>query len=111
MEDNIELRNFIHNAFAGQFNVLEASDGEEGLRLAVENVPEMIITDLMMPVMDGLTMIKELRKNMNTSHIAVIMLTAKADPESEFMAIDEGRMLTLPNPSALVISRHRLIIH
>lgn len=101
VEDNVELRTFIRNTFAEQFNLLEASDGEEGLNLAIANIPEIIITDLMMLRMDGLTMIKELRKNLNTSHITIIMLTAKADQESEFMAIDEGADAYITKPFSL----------
>lgn len=101
VEDNVELRTFIHNAFIEQFKILEASDGEEGMNIAIEKVPDMVITDLMMPKKDGLTMIKELRKNMNTSHITIIMLTAKADPEAEFVAIDEGADAYITKPFSL----------
>lgn len=101
VEDNVELRTFMRNAFIEQFSILEATDGEEGMNIAIDKVPDMIITDLMMPKMNGIAMIKELRKNMNTSHIMIIMLTAKADPETEFMAIDEGADAYVTKPFSL----------
>lgn len=101
IEDNVELRAFMYNAFMEQFNILEAADGEEGMNIAIEHVPDMIITDLMMPKMDGIAMIKNLRNNMNTSHIMIIMLTAKVDSETEFIVLGEGADAYVTKPFSL----------
>lgn len=101
VEDNVELRAFMYNTFMEQFNILEAADGEEGMNIAIEHIPDMIITDLMMPKMDGIAMIKKLRNNMNTSHIMIIMLTAKADSETEFIALGEGADAYVTKPFSL----------
>lgn len=101
VEDNVELRAFMYNTFMEQFNILEAADGEEGMNIAIEHIPDMIITDLMMPKMDGIAMIKKLRNNMNTSHIMIIMLTAKVDSETEFIALGEGADAYVTKPFSL----------
>jgi len=77
IEDNAEVRSYIKSIFVGSYIVFEAENGKEGLELAFEEMPDLIISDVMMPVMDGITLCKELKTSVKTSHIPVILLTAR----------------------------------
>ncbi|GHV58013.1 hybrid sensor histidine kinase/response regulator [Bacteroidia bacterium] len=77
VEDNADMRLYLESILAGPFKILTAKDGEEALRTASEYIPDLIISDIMMPVMDGMQLLKALRKNEHTNHIPVIFLTAK----------------------------------
>lgn len=90
VEDNLELRFFLRSIFTPQFNVIEAANGAEGLNKALKFVPDMIISDIMMPEKDGITMTKELRVNIATSHIPIVLLTAKSDMDSKLQSMEEG---------------------
>lgn len=78
VEDNDDLRGYIAAIFRDEFTVLEAVDGEDGVAKALEHVPDVVISDLMMPKMDGLALCTALKTNDKTSHIPVVMLTARA---------------------------------
>lgn len=90
VEDNTELRSFLKTIFIKHFNIIEATNGKEGLQKAKEQSPDIIISDVMMPEMDGLEMMKELRADMDTSHITVILLTAKSNIESKIEGLELG---------------------
>lgn len=90
IEDNQELRSFLRNIFSAQFRIVEASDGREGLEKAITCIPDIIISDIMMPQKDGIELLNELRENLATSHIPVIMLTAKNDMETKLRSIKGG---------------------
>ena len=79
VEDNRELNSFIAGSLSKEWTVLEAFDGEEGFASAVRHIPDLIITDVMMPVADGYELCRRIRENEKTGHIPVIMLTARAD--------------------------------
>ncbi|WP_416865787.1 MAG: tetratricopeptide repeat protein [Imperialibacter sp.] len=88
IEDNEDVRLFIRKILEDQFKVLEAPDGKSGIRQAQEQVPDLIVTDIMMPGMDGYEVTRQLKTHMETSHIPVIMLTAKADLESKLQGLE-----------------------
>ena len=90
VEDNEEVRRYLCDTFAGQYQVMEAEHGLEGLRKAVEAVPDLVISDLMMPRMDGLELCRHLKTDERTSHIPVIMLTARASVESKLDGLETG---------------------
>jgi DNA-binding response OmpR family regulator len=90
VEDNEEVRRYLCDTFAGQYQVIEAEHGLEGLRKAVEAVPDLVISDLMMPRMDGLELCRHLKMDERTSHIPVIMLTARASVESKLDGLETG---------------------
>ena len=90
VEDNKELRFFLRKLFAQNFNVVEAADGAEGFAQAQKYIPDLIISDVMMPGTDGIEMAKQLRANMATSHIPLILLTAKATIENKLEGLELG---------------------
>ena len=90
IEDNREVRAFIRQTLAGQYQILEAPDGLVGLSLAREHVPDLIITDLMMPELDGYEVCRQLKQEEKTSHIPIVMLTAKAGMESKLHGLELG---------------------
>lgn len=90
VEDNTELRYFIKSLFDRDFNIVEAENGEIGYHKAIEYTPDIIISDVMMPVKDGITMTKQLRDNISTSHILIVLLTAKTTVESQIEGIEFG---------------------
>ncbi len=103
------LRNILENE---NYLTLTAGDGLEALRLALQEKPDLIITDLLMPKMDGLTLVKKLKSQLATRFIPVIMLTAKDEADLELKGIDAGadEYLTKPvNPKQLLAGLDRLI--
>jgi signal transduction histidine kinase/ligand-binding sensor domain-containing protein/DNA-binding response OmpR family regulator len=98
IEDNMELRKILANIFSENFNILEAENGKMGMERAVNNIPDIIISDVMMPVMDGVDFCGKCRNNDLTSHIPIILLTAKADVESRIKGIESGADLYISKP-------------
>ncbi len=90
VEDNNELRNFIAMSLKNQFTILTAKDGDDGFILATEQIPSLIISDVMMPKLNGLELTEKLKSDERTSHIPVVLLTAKADPESRLGGFKMG---------------------
>ncbi|WP_051398350.1 ATP-binding protein [Runella limosa] len=78
VEDNPDLRLYLRKIFETQYQIIEANDGQQGLEIALQNVPDMVITDLMMPRLDGFGLCERLKTDERTSHIPVVLLTAKA---------------------------------
>src|SRR6056297_3155532 len=98
VEDNADMRSFIREQLDQDYNILEAVNGEEGVAVSQAAIPDLIITDLMMPEMDGYRFCEQIRKDEKTSHIPVIMLTAKAglDPKIEGLEAGIDAWLTKP---------------
>ena len=90
VEDNSELRLFLHGIFSDDYHIIEAADGEQGKDKALKYVPDIIISDVMMPVKDGFQMMQELRSEITTSHIPLILLTAKTAIESKLEGLEYG---------------------
>ncbi len=90
VEDNEDMRTFIMDHLNNYYSLIKATNGEEGLKKATSKVPDLIITDLMMPKMDGIELCKNLKTNIATSHIPVIMLTAKAGMENKIQGLETG---------------------
>ena len=90
VEDNQELRKFLFNTMSTTYRILEATNGQEGLELAQSEIPDLIISDVMMPVMDGLDMVKEIKNNNNTCHIPIIILSAKSSLDDRIAGLEQG---------------------
>lgn len=98
VEDNPDLNLFLKTNLEKHFNVLTAHEGEAGLVLARKEIPDLVISDVMMPVMDGVEMSKRLKEDQLTGHIPVLMLTAKVDRESKIEGLDSGAEDYLAKP-------------
>ncbi|MBB4045155.1 signal transduction histidine kinase/ligand-binding sensor domain-containing protein/DNA-binding response OmpR family regulator [Bacteroides reticulotermitis] len=90
VEDNQELRNFLRSLFSSTYRVIEAVDGIDGWSKALKYLPDIIISDVMMPGKDGIELTRELREEMTTSHIPIILLTAKTTIESKLEGLEYG---------------------
>lgn len=90
VEDNKDLRNYIRRLLEPEYLITEATNGEEGILKARETIPDLILTDLMMPVMDGYQFSKEIRMDERTSHIPLIMVTARAGSEDKIEGLETG---------------------
>ncbi|SEJ85248.1 Two component regulator propeller [Dyadobacter sp. SG02] len=112
VEDNDQLRVFIRELFQDEFNIMEAENGLRGLELANEYMPDVVLSDIMMPDMNGLQLSSHLKKNMMTSHIPVVLLTAKAQNQQiiEGLAAGADDYLVKPfDPKILELKIHNLI--
>ncbi|SHG03409.1 Signal transduction histidine kinase [Dysgonomonas macrotermitis] len=108
VEDDDDLRHFISTILLPYYDVLEASNGKEGYELAVTNIPDFILSDLMMPEMDGVQFLQEIRNNCETSHIPFILLTAKTDMESRLSGLDFGADDYITKPFSVKYLRARI---
>ena len=90
VEDNHELRHFVSTVFMADFNVLVAKNGREGMEKALSFLPDIIISDVMMPIMDGIELCRKIKSTELTSHIPIVLLTAKSSDESEMVGLDVG---------------------
>lgn len=90
IDDNTDIRQYERTLLQDEYVVLEAADGKEGLAVALKEVPDLVICDVMMPVMDGLELTEQLKTNTATSHIPVIMLTAKNLEEHRAEGYEHG---------------------
>ena len=90
VEDNEDMRTHIKEGFVPSFKVIEAGDGEEGFEKAKENMPDLIISDVMMPKMDGYQLCKSLKRDAALQHIPIILLTAKASEEMAVKGLEAG---------------------
>ncbi|TVR81560.1 MAG: response regulator [Saprospirales bacterium] len=112
VEDNSDVRSFIKGQFDGNFNVIEAKDGKMGLELANAHQPELIISDAMMPEMDGFELCHLLKSDINTSHIPIILLTARSEEEQRIKGLELGAddYITKPFSSTELKVRVRKLI-
>lgn len=108
IDDNSEVRTYIRYLLQEEYSVMEASDGQEGLNLAVAQVPDAVICDVMMPVMDGMACCRALKGDFHTSHIPVMMLTAYAMDEQKIEGYDCGADSYIAKPFSAPLLKSRL---
>ncbi len=112
VEDNVGICNYIAELFSDEYMILKASNGEEGLAIALEKSPDLITSDVMMPIMDGIELTHHLKSNINTSHIPVILLTARASFMHKMEGFETGAddYVTKPFNESLLRARIKNIL-
>jgi len=90
VEDNEEVRNYTVKCLWERYHVLEAPDGATGVEMALKHVPDLVLSDVMMPEKDGLQVCSKIKADQKTSHVPVILLTAKADVEHKIKGLESG---------------------
>ena len=107
VDDNADIRYYLRTLLSDRFYVLEAADGQLGLKIAREMVPDIVVSDVMMPVMDGLEFCQRLKEDTVTSHIPVILLTARDTEAQQMEGYEHGAdaYLTKPFNADLLIAR------
>jgi signal transduction histidine kinase/DNA-binding response OmpR family regulator/ligand-binding sensor domain-containing protein len=98
VEDNAELRHFLSEQFEGKFRIMQAAEGKEALAIIAKQMPDLIVSDLMMPVLNGVDLCQQLKNNVHTSHIPIILLTAKLSDETKIEAYRAGADSYIPKP-------------
>lgn len=121
VEDNTDILQYLSSELSKSFNVAKAGNGEEALYILKEQEVDLILTDVMMPVMDGLQLCKQIKQNLRTCHIPVIILSAKADLKEQLEGLQVGADDYIPKPFSLALvvtkiknmfrTRHRAIQH
>lgn len=107
IDDNNGMRAYLRSILKDRYNVSEAADGRQGLEKARREVPKLIVCDVMMPVMDGLEFTRQLKEDIATSHIPVVLLTARSLPEQREKGYETGAdsYLTKPFSGQVLLSR------
>lgn len=101
VDDNDEVRSYLKSVFSNSFHILEACNGKEALHLLSDHKPSLIISDVMMPEMDGISFCKKVKSNLDTHHIPLILLTARSGEESMLQALRAGADDYLEKPIQL----------
>ncbi len=90
VDDNKDIRDYIENIFKEYYTILKAKDGQVGIEIAIKQLPDIIISDVMMPIKNGIELCKTLKNDVRTSHIPIILLTAKAGDDNELEGVKTG---------------------
>jgi len=98
IEDNTDIRQYIADSFADDYHILQAENGEQGLQQAREHIPDIIVSDIMMPRLNGIQLTRFLKNDVKTSHIPIILLTAKTTDEDKAEGYDSGADSYLTKP-------------
>ncbi|NLZ18827.1 MAG: response regulator [Bacteroidales bacterium] len=98
VEDNIEMRTYLHDLFRGIYNVMLAGDGEEALRFIRISAPDLVISDIIMPYKDGFELCRDIKESEEYSHIPIILLTAKASQATQLEGLELGADAYLQKP-------------
>ena len=113
VEDNADLRQFLYSILHHDYNIIMAENGKEGLQKARTEIPDFILTDVTMPVMDGITMVHYIKQDTNIAHIPIIILSAKASVEDHLKGYEEGidGYLTKPFSATYLKGRIEAVIN
>ena len=112
VDDNVDVREYVAGLLGSEYDVRQAADGKEGLGMALKTVPDLIVCDVMMPVMDGLEMCRRVKAETATSHVPVILLTSNAQENQRAEGYDCGAdaYITKPFSSKVLLSRVRNLL-
>ncbi|VGO15727.1 Sensor histidine kinase TmoS [Pontiella desulfatans] len=108
VEDEADYRLLIASDLEEDYQLVEAANGKEGLEKALETIPDLVVTDLMMPVMDGIELCRRLKAGVETAHIPVVMLTAKTAVESQVEGLQTGADDYVTKPFNMLLLRTRI---
>jgi len=108
IDDNSELRSYLKNELSISYNILLAENGKIGFELANKHIPDIIITDVMMPIMDGIELCKMIKNDLRTSHIPIMMITAKGMEIDKIKGIDSGADVYLQKPFNMNVLKSHL---
>lgn len=98
VEDNQELQDYLQSLFAGNYKTSCASNGKEACNLLAQNIPDLVISDIMMPIMDGIQLCQYIKQNLTFSHIPIVLLTAKATTEDYVKGLENGADIYMEKP-------------
>lgn len=112
VEDNSEMRRYIRDTLQSSYKIFESNDGESGIQTARKIIPDMIVSDVMMPGIDGYQLCRTLKQDIKTSHIPIILLTAKASEDSVVEGLDTGAddYITKPFSSRILLARIKNLV-
>jgi signal transduction histidine kinase/ligand-binding sensor domain-containing protein/CheY-like chemotaxis protein len=107
VEDNADIRTYIADSFCEDFRIIQAENGKDGVEMALEQIPDIIVSDIMMPKLNGIQLTRQLKADIRTSHVPIILLTAKSTDEDKEEGYDSGAdsYLTKPFTAKLLSSR------
>lgn len=108
VEDNDDIRQYISDSLGNEFEIAQSSNGKEGVEMAQERVPDIVVSDIMMPVMDGIELTRILKNDVRTSHIPIILLTAKDTISDKEEGYDSGADSYLTKPFSAKLLRIRI---
>ena len=108
VDDDVEIRSYLRRELQADFRIVECANGNEALRSIFARKPDLVITDLMMPQVDGLTLCQRIKQNIDLNDIPVILLTAKADQESNIMGLECGADAYVTKPFYIEVLRSNI---
>jgi DNA-binding response OmpR family regulator/signal transduction histidine kinase/ligand-binding sensor domain-containing protein len=107
-EDSNDMRNYILNEFKSQYRIIETADGESAYNMAISEIPDLIISDIMMPGIDGIEFCRKLKTDERTSHIPIVLLTAKDSDENKIEGLENGADDYISKPFNISILKARI---
>ena len=108
VDDQADLRLFIRQRASDEFNIITAKDGQEALQKAISTIPDVVVSDVMMPVMDGLRLAQLLKEDLRTSHIPIVLLTARVSAEDQIEGLNLGVDDYVPKPFRIEVLMAKL---
>ncbi len=113
VEDNYELRTFLVKELSKAYSIIQAKDGKQGIEVAFEKIPDLIVSDILMPVCSGIELCNVLKSDIRTCHIPIILLTAKASIDDQIEGVEQGAdaYITKPFNIQLLLTQINQLIH
>lgn len=121
VEDENEIRHYLHSELSSTYLILEATNGKQALEMTLKEMPDLVISDVMMPEMNGITLCKKIKSNVNINHIPVILLTARSSDEDKAEGFDIGADAYVVKPfnvellkrriASILVNRERLMVN